>query len=422
MGYILKRCGMKILIIEDDKTYAKNLKKAIEYNFEFDVDIVTHKKELQNINPKNYDLVISDIFMEDYDEKCIEKILIKNHIPTILITALPDKVLKEKLSKLNIVDFIIKTDFNHFTSIIDKIKILNYLKKKAILIVDDSKTATLINLKLIKKCYPFTEVLMAKDGEEGYQKIQENKNIKLILTDYEMPKMNGMELIKKVRKIYDIDEKIIIALSSVTEKFISSALLKVGANDFLHKPFVEEELMCRIDNNIKNAILIDEIKDMAFKDSLTNLYNRRYFFDIAEKMYQTAKREEKEISILMCDIDHFKKINDTYGHQTGDLIIKNVAKVLTNSVRKNDIVARYGGEEFVILLYDCPIKFSNLIGEKIRKTIESLEIIDDNNKKIKFTISVGASNKGSSLEDMIKHADKMLYKAKETRNKVVVEQ
>ena len=422
MDCILKRCGMKILIIEDDKFYAKNLKKTIEYSFEFEVDVVNSKNELETKNLKNYDLVISDIFMEEYDEKYIEQILIKKHIPTILITALPDKDLKEKLSKLNIVDFIIKTDSHHFTSIIDKLKILHYLKKHSILIVDDSKTATLINLKLIKKCYPFTQVLTAKDGLQGLEKIKENKNIKLILTDYEMPKMNGMEFIKSIRKTYDIDEKIIIALSSVNEKFISSTLLKVGANDFLHKPFVEEELMCRIDNNIKNAMLIDEIKDMAFKDALTNLYNRRYFFDIAEKIYQTAKRENKEISILMCDIDHFKKINDTYGHQTGDLIIKNVAKVLMNSIRKNDVAARYGGEEFVILLYDCPIKFSRLIGEKIRKTIENLEIIDENNAKIKFTISIGISNKGSSLEDMIKHADEMLYKAKETRNKVVVEQ
>ena len=412
---------MKILIIEDDKFYAKNLKKDIEKNFAFEVDLVNSKIELESKNLENYDLIISDIFMEQYDEIYIEEKLIKKHIPMILITAFPDQALKEKLSKLNIIDFIIKTDSYRFTHITNKLKILDYLRNKSILIVDDSKTATLINLKLVKRFYPFTEVLIAKDGLEGLEKIKEHKNIKLILTDYEMPKMNGMEFIKNIRKTYDIDEKIIIALSGANEKFISPNLLRIGANDFLHKPFVEEELMCRIDNNIKNAMLIDEIKNMAFKDVLTNLYNRRYFFDIAEKMYQTSKRENKEISILMCDIDHFKKINDTYGHQTGDLIIKNVANVLINSIRKNDIAARYGGEEFVILLYDCPIKFSLLVGEKIRKTIENLEVIDENNEKIKFTISIGISNRGDNLEDMIKHADEMLYKAKETRNKVVID-
>jgi len=421
MDYILKRCGMKILVIEDDKFYAKNLKKAIEKQFNYEITVVHSKEELDNIDLQNYNLIISDIFMKDYDETYIQKHLIHTKIPILLMTGFPDKILKEKISKLNIVDFIVKTESNQFTQIINKLQILDYLKNKSILIVDDSRTAMLINMKLIKKCYPFTEVLTAKDGVEALEKINSHSNIKLILTDYEMPNMNGMELIKNVRKKYDIDKIIMIALSSVSERHISSTLLKIGANDFLHKPFAEEELMCRIDNNIKNSILIDEIKDMVFKDPLTNIYNRRYFFEVAQKMFLTALRENKELSILMCDIDHFKKINDTYGHQTGDLVIQKTANILNKSVRKNDVVSRYGGEEFAILLYDCPIKFAALIAEKIRKTIENLEVIDDEENKIKYTISIGISNKGELLEDRIKKADNMLYKAKETRNKVVTD-
>ena len=412
---------MKILVIEDDKFYAKNLKKAIEKQFNYEITVVHSKEELDNIDLQNYNLIISDIFMKDYDETYIQKHLIHTKIPILLMTGFPDKILKEKISKLNIVDFIVKTESNQFTQIINKLQILDYLKNKSILIVDDSRTAMLINMKLIKKCYPFTEVLTAKDGVEALEKINSHSNIKLILTDYEMPNMNGMELIKNVRKKYDIDKIIMIALSSVSERHISSTLLKIGANDFLHKPFAEEELMCRIDNNIKNSILIDEIKDMVFKDPLTNIYNRRYFFEVAQKMFLTALRENKELSILMCDIDHFKKINDNYGHQTGDLVIQKTANILNNSVRKNDVVSRYGGEEFAVLLYDCPIKFAALIAEKIRKTIENLEVIDDEENKIKYTISIGISNKGELLEDRIKKADNMLYKAKETRNKVVTD-
>jgi len=421
MDYILKRYGMKILIIEDDKFYAKNLKKDIEKQFNFDVENAYSVETLQNLNLEDYDLIISDIFMENYDEKYIQEHIIPTKVPLILITGMPDKVLKEKLSKLNILDFIVKIESNQFTHIMNKIQILEYLKDKPILVVDDSKTALLINIKLLKKCYPFTEIITAKDGVEAMEKIKKHPKIKLILTDYEMPHMDGMQLIKNIRKTYDIDEKIIIALSSVSEKHISSTLLKIGANDFLHKPFVEEELMCRIDNNIKNAILIDEIKDMIFKDPLTNIYNRRYFFEVSNKLFLTALRDKKDISILMCDIDHFKNINDTYGHNTGDIVIQKTAKILEKNVRKNDIVCRYGGEEFVILLYDCPIKFANLIGEKIRKEIESLEIIDDEENKINYTISIGISNKGHNIEELIKNADNMLYKAKETRNRVVID-
>ena len=411
----------KILIIEDNKTYANALKQAIIKEIDINIDIVYSLEELEKIDINNYNLIISDIFMENYNEEYIKNKLLPQNIPTILITALPDKVTKEKLLKLNIIDFIIKTHSNNFSQIIKKIKVLNYLEKNSILIVDDSKTSILINLRMVRKHYPFADILTAQNGEEALQIIEKNPNIKLIITDYEMPKMNGLEFIKNVRKSFSIDEKVIIALSGAQEQDISSMLLKVGANDFLHKPIMEEELMCRIDNNIQTILLIDEIKEMAYKDALTGLYNRRYFFEIANKMFAMAKRENKPISVLMFDIDHFKKINDTYGHQTGDLVIQKTAEILQNNIRKNDIACRYGGEEFVIFLYDCDLKFARLVGEKIRRTIEQNTIIDNSNQKINYTISAGISNKGENLENIIKHSDEMLYKAKETRNRVVAD-
>ena len=410
---------MKILIIEDDRFYSKNLKKEIITKFDFEVDLATSVEELNQKDLTKYDLIISDIFMENYDENYILENIIPLKIPILLMTGFPDKILKEKLSKLNVLDFIVKTESNQFSHILNKLDVLNYLKDKSILVVDDSRTSTLINLKLIKKCYPYTNIVIAKDGIEALEKINQHSNIKLILTDYEMPRMNGLNLIKEIRKTHDIDKIIIIALSGIAKTHISSTLLKIGANDFLHKPFVEEELMCRIDNNIRNAILIDEIKRLAFKDPLTGIYNRRYFFEIATKICLTSLREEKPVSILMCDIDHFKNINDTYGHQTGDLVLEKIATNLKKSIRKNDIVARYGGEEFIILLYDCPLKFAKMVSEKLRKNIENLDIIDKKKNHIPVTISIGASDKGGKLETLIKNADDALYEAKKTRNKVV---
>jgi diguanylate cyclase (GGDEF)-like protein len=412
----------KILIIEDDKTYAKALKNAILKNTNVKEVATLHSlEELEKIDITKFNLIISDVFMKNYNEDYIKENILSQNIPTILITGLPDKVMKKKLQKLNIVDFIIKTETINFNQIINKIKILNYLKNNSILIVDDSSTSILINAKVIKKHYPFTKILTAKNGKEALEKIEENKDIKLIMTDYEMPEMDGMELIQNIRNKHNIDEKIIIAISGAEEKETSLMLLRVGANDFLHKPITEEELMCRMDNNIKTTMLIEEIKNMAYKDALTKLYNRRYFFEIAHKMFLTAKRENKPISILMFDIDHFKNLNDRYGHQTGDLAIQKTAQILQNNIRKNDIACRYGGEEFVIFLYDCDLNFARLIGEKIRKTIENLTLIDNENREIRYTISVGINNKGETLEEVIKHSDKMLYKAKETRNRVIVD-
>jgi len=405
---------MRILIIEDDKFYGRNLKRTIEKELEFEVDCVSDVKSLEQLN-LNYELIISDIFMENYDEKYIEKNLIPQHIPIILITGFPDKELKRKLRKLNIVDFIIKTESNRFDQIIDKLKILNYTKNRSFLIVDDSKTATLINMLIIKKHYPMSKIYTAQNGIEALEKLKKEKDIKLILTDYEMPEMNGAEFIKKVRERYSFEDKIIIALSSASSQELSSTLLKIGANDFLRKPFNDEELVCRCDNNFKISMLIDEVKNLAFRDSLTNLYNRRYFFETAQKMFLTALRKKVPITILMADIDHFKKINDKYGHQMGDEVIKNSAKILKSSVRKNDIVARYGGEEFVVLLFDCNKENGYKVAEKIRKRVEESSL-----NGLKYTISIGVTDEGSSIDDMIYKADLALYEAKKERNKVVI--
>jgi diguanylate cyclase (GGDEF)-like protein len=409
----------KILVLEDDKLYCQTLKKELEDKFNYQIDTLQCSKDIDMDNLNNYELIIADIFLKDSDESYIQK-LSKYNVPIILITASPDSITKEENIKVkNVVDFILKTDSNRFDQIIDKIKILNYIKNIDILIADDSKTSQFINLKTIKELYPECTTLLANDGKEALEIIQNNDKIKLILTDYEMPEMDGITLTKKLRHKYSFDEKIIIAISANTEKDTSSRFLKVGSNDFLHKPFNKEELKCRIDNNIKIAMLLDEIKNMAYKDELTKLYNRRYFYEMASKSFASKLRKNFEVSIIMLDIDHFKRLNDTYGHQTGDLALKKFSNLINNNVRESDILARYGGEEFILMTIGCDERKAFLIAEnKIRKEVEKMSFVDDNEKTIKFTISAGVSSRGETLDEMIRNADDMLYKAKESRNRV----
>jgi diguanylate cyclase (GGDEF)-like protein len=164
---------------------------------------------------------------------------------------------------------------------------------------------------------------------------------------------------------------------------------------------------------------------MSIVDGLTGLFNIRYFKMLLETEFMLAEPDpNKKFSIVMMDIDHFKHFNDTYGHQVGDLVLKEVANVLKASVRSPDIVARYGGEEMIILLRGTPLKNALIVGEKIRKNVENFQIKDQHNS-YKVTISLGVSTfkPEDNVETIIKQADKGLYKAKSAgRNRVETEE
>lgn len=166
---------------------------------------------------------------------------------------------------------------------------------------------------------------------------------------------------------------------------------------------------------------IDELHKLSIIDNLTNIYNRRYFFKVSKKTINAACIENNEVSLLMIDIDFFKKINDNYGHQAGDFILTEFVKEIKKSIRKSDILARIGGEEFTILLNNTSLDSAKKIADKIRTAIEE-KTFSYNENLISITISIGISElstQNTSIEDLYKHADKRLYIAKENgRNRV----
>ncbi|RUM42165.1 MAG: GGDEF domain-containing protein [Desulfurobacterium sp.] len=159
------------------------------------------------------------------------------------------------------------------------------------------------------------------------------------------------------------------------------------------------------------------LKDKAYKDILTGLFRREILYDLIEKEFHRSKRYGYHFSILMIDIDNFKKINDTYGHLFGDKVLKKVAETIRKTLRSSDIAIRYGGEEFLVILPHTDLESAKIVGERIRKTIERLDI-----DGIKITISVGIADNTLSpgLEDLIRKADQALYIAKRTgKNRVI---
>ncbi len=291
-------------------------------------------------------------------------------------------------------------------------------KDITILVADDSRSmrAALVRF-LSTQCYTIKE---ASDGEEALDILAGDPSIQLIITDNEMPKMDGFSLVTEIRKQYSKDDLAVIGISAKSNSALSVQFITNGANDFLQKPFVKEELYCRVSHNLEMLRRIRLIRDLSYKDPLTKLYNRRYFFENSQDFVDTAREQGVSVSVAMVDIDFFKAVNDTYGHDGGDRALQSVAVILEQIIETGAIVSRFGGEEFCLIV--AHPAGDDVFGryDKLRRTIENT-VIDYGDEKGKLTVSIGVCTKDVSVEEMIMIADGRLYAAKDSgRNKVIL--
>ena len=258
-------------------------------------------------------------------------------------------------------------------------------------------------------------------GEEALGMLQVHPDISLIVTDYNMPVMNGLDLTHEIRINHHKNDICIIAISSNNDEEVNAMFLKQGANDYIKKPFSKEEFSCRINNSIEALENIHIVTNHANRDYLTGLYNRRFFFENMYNYIKEVSKSGEKFAIAMVDIDYFKKVNDTYGHDVGDRVIVELSEILRTNINHRDLVARFGGEEFCVVLKNINIYSARDIFESLRSSVESTVIYADENE-IKFTISIGVSiNNGDTLDESLNQADMMLYNAKNSgRNRVEV--
>ena len=413
----------KVLVVDDSPMILSLLKKEFaKYDFIQPFFAKSYKEAMKIIreNKADFQAALLDLSLPDAQNGEIVKLVNSHHIPAVILSATVNEELKNIILKKDVVDFVLKDDTASIEFAVKSI--LRALKNydTNILIVDDSQTYRMVMANALKGIH--LNVLEAENGQEALEIIQkEDSNISLVITDYEMPVLNGLELTFKIREEYNKDQMAIIAISSIDTKDVISKFLRFGINDFIHKPFSNDEIITRINSNLELLELFATVKDMANKDFLTGAYNRRFFFNSGEQIFAKARRRKKSLAVAMIDIDKFKNINDTYGHDVGDVAIQEIKRILDKQLRSSDLMARFGGEEFCILLEDITIENSKILFEKIRKVFET-NIITIDKLQISYTISIGVSyGLSESLEAMIKTSDEALYVAKESgRNQVVI--
>jgi len=286
---------------------------------------------------------------------------------------------------------------------------------QTILAVDDMKE----NLDVILDILNEYDVIPVRSAKEAFE-ILEKEEISLILLDIVMPEMNGIQacqIIKSQPSTKDIP--IIFTTSQTDEDSISSAY-EAGANDYVCKPLKRRDVIARVNTQLKLRETIKDLEFLASRDTMTGLYNRRKFFELATLIFNEAK---ENFFLATIDIDFFKKVNDNYGHDAGDFVIKRITQMISESLPKNSIFARMGGEEFMVLISE-DVNQEKIIElfEKIRNDIFA-ENIDYSGNIINSTISIGIVQKNSnsnSIDEVVKRSDLALYEAKRFgRNRVI---
>jgi len=299
---------------------------------------------------------------------------------------------------------------------------------RILLAEDDLITRKLVQAHLVRWGH---EVIVCSDGAEAWNILQRDDPPKLVIVDWMMPEMDGVSLCREIRKDGERPYTYIILLTAKNKKEDVVEGLESGADDYVIKPFDTHELrvrvragsrIVRLQEDLMAALAASEFQ--ATHDALTGLWNRKAILEILRKELDRSRREAAPLGLIMLDLDHFKQINDTYGHQAGDAVLHEVARMMVASLRSYDSAGRYGGEEFLMVLPGCDEQEAAGIAERLRLLSASYSF-ESSQGALEVTVSLGVAStdgsKDSGMDSLIRAADEALYHAKRLgRNRVEV--
>jgi diguanylate cyclase (GGDEF)-like protein len=409
----------KLLVVEDSKPIARVIKQiALALNYE--VTLATSLAEVESILQGDSDFFAAtiDYALPDANDGEAITCVLSHGIPSIVMTGKMDEATRQQILAQPVIDYIPKENSQAFLYLK---RILHWQltnSKNGVLVVDDSSSARNHVVELLKRRN--FKVYIADQGVTALAVLAKHNDIKMVITDLEMPTMDGIELTNEIRKIYSRDQLAVVGISGASNGMHSARFIKNGADDFLRKPFCPEEFYCRITQNIENLNNIEQIQKSANTDYLTELPNRRAFFQNAKIKIDEYIKKQTPYCFAMLDIDLFKKVNDDYGHDAGD----HVLKVLALYMRKHlgtGILARLGGEEFAVLItgVDNDQLYNKL--DDFRRDIAVSQITFED-KHITFTVSLGITlSSNDSMAKQLNDADSALHIAKENgRNQISI--
>lgn len=404
----------KFLLVEDSPIVVKIIKHIAKSDASFVFDIANSFAEAKELIDKtgaeNYLVAVVDLNLPDAPDGQVVDYTIKQKIPTIVLTGNYDEEKREQMLERPIVDYVVKESRFSYEYVLKLIKRLDKNQYIKILVADDSKMSRrYIQEQLKTHLY---QVYTADDGDTALEALEQHPDIKLLITDYNMPRMNGFDLVKNIRKEVSKNELVIIGLSGESDGKLTAKFIKNGANDFLNKPFSHEEFHCRILHNIENLEHSQKLKYLAFHDFVTGLPNKQKFFLDGNKELEKATNQNLPASVALISVDQMHNIQDKHGLDAPDLTMKNLTLLLPKAFSRFQY-ARINDSDIAVLMAGLTLEQASKLVDGFRELVEDHIVLIDE-FSFNFTISAGITEgSNNSLIELLKQADNRLYLARE---------
>lgn len=451
----------RVLVVDDVPPNVKLLEAKLTSEY-FDVlTAFSGPEALDVISREHPDIILLDVMMPGMDgfEVCrrIKADPATAHIPVVMVTALDQPSDRVAGLEAGADDFLTKPvqDLALFARVRSLVRLkvmMDELRNReatgaslgwesedeptfdteaptdgAILIVDEQER---VMERIARALEGVGDLTFMAGGEDAAERARE-KNFDLIIVSLTMRNTDGLRVCSKLRSFEETRHvPILVMVDDGNTKLLVRAL-EMGVNDYVVRPVDRMEFLARVKTQLKRKRYADKLWEnfhlsmqLATTDAVTGLYNRHYLTSHLETRLQAAQSSGKPLSVLMMDIDHFKKVNDTHGHAVGDLVLKEFANRIGKNIRGVDLAARYGGEEFVVMMPETPTDWAFMIGDRLRQEVSDNPFeVGTASGPLTVTVSIGVSTsvEGQSPSALLEAADKALYEAKESgRNRVII--
>ena len=417
---------MRVLVIEPTRLYRAMLTSLLESMGLEVLAVETGEEGKALVVQRDFNLLCTAMHLSDMSGIDLAHSLRENQrtqqLPVVLLTSEDDKTQLSRALEAGVTEIYHKTDTAQLESylryFVNNESAGTQIIGRVLYVEDSELLAKLVIVYLNEMGLTVDHFDRAEDAVNAFMENEYD----LVLTDFFLKgEMTGSGLLREVRSMAPDKARVpVLVVSGFSDDSRKLELLKSGANDYISKPILQEELQVRVYNMIKSKLLVDRLeqqqaslKKLAMTDQLTSLYNRHYLFDVAPKKISEARRHEQAFCVVVIDLDHFKVVNDTHGHATGDIVLKEAGNLLRESVRNEDMVARFGGEEFVALLNHCDLQGGAVKAEALRSALEALQPAG-----LRITGSFGVAQynpeEHTEFSQLFDDADKAVYVAKES--------